>query len=105
VLALVQAIHKARRGECALLKWRPQIEALSRGEMIYGREEGATREGFPTPPSTALALRPFLALGDVPGALAWAVLKIALAWWMLATARAHGGGERARAFRRGRWSP
>ena len=30
VLALVQAVHKARKGQCALLKWRPQVEALAR---------------------------------------------------------------------------
>ena len=96
VLALVQARHKASRGECALLKWRPQVEALARGEMIYGRVEGGTREGFPTLPTTALALRPFLSLGDLGGALTWAVLKVALAWWMIvATARMAAGSVRA----------
>src|SRR5687768_17925662 len=56
VLALVQALHKARKGQSALLKWRPQVEALFRGESIYGREDGGTREGFPTPPTTAIGL-------------------------------------------------
>jgi hypothetical protein len=93
VFALVQAVHKAQRGECALLKWRPQIDALSRGEMIYGREEGGTREGFPTLPMTALCLRPFLALGDVGGATAWAVFKVALCWFALATAMRIAAGS------------
>ena len=96
-LALVQARHKASKGECALLKWRPQVEALARGEPIYGRVEGGTREGFPTLPTTALALRPFLALGDLGGALAWAVLKVALAWWMIAAAARMAAGS-LRAF-------
>jgi len=96
VLALVQAVHKARKGQCALLKWRPHIEALERGEIIYGREGGGTREGFPTPPTTAIALSPFLELADVPAAVAWAVLKLALAWWMLATvARMVAGSVKA----------
>ncbi len=85
VLALVQAVHKARKGQCALLKWRPQVEALARGENVYGREEGSTREGFPTLPTTALALRPFLAFGDVTAGVLWAAFKLALAWWMVLT--------------------
>jgi len=28
VLAFVQAFHKARKGQCALLKWRSQVERL-----------------------------------------------------------------------------
>ncbi|MCY3001637.1 MAG: glycosyltransferase family 87 protein [Planctomycetota bacterium] len=83
VLALVQAVHKARKGQCALLKWRPQVDALARGENVYGREEGGTREGFPTLPTTALALRPFLAFGDVTAGVLWAAFKLALAWWMV----------------------
>ncbi len=85
VLALVQAAHKARKGQCALLKWRPQVEALARGENVYGREEGGTREGFPTLPTTALALRPFLAFGDVTAGVLWAAFKLALAVWMVLT--------------------
>lgn len=96
-LALVQAVHKARKGECALLKWRPQVEALARGEVIYGRVEGTTREGFPTLPMTALCLRPFLALGDVPGAFAWAAFKVALCWFALLTAMKIAAGS-VRAF-------
>lgn len=81
----MQAVHKARKGQCALLKWRPQVERLVQGEMIYAREQAGVAEGFPTLPTTALALWPFLQLPDVPAGIAWAILKIALAWWMLAT--------------------
>src|SRR5688572_32166235 len=93
VLALVQTLHKARKGQSALLKWRPQVEALFRGESIYGREDGGTREGFPTPPTTAIGLAAFLTLDDVPAALAWAAFRIALAWWMLATVARMCAGE------------
>jgi len=82
--ALVQALHKARKGQCAILKWRPALEALERGNSIYGRDEQSLREGFPTPPTTALALRPFLALDDVAAGACWALFKLALAWWMIA---------------------
>lgn len=84
-MALVQAVHKARKGQCAILKWRPAVEALERGESIYGRDEQTLREGFPTPPTTALCLRPWLALDDVAAGVLWAVFKLALAWWMVAT--------------------
>ncbi|MBL8801975.1 MAG: DUF2029 domain-containing protein [Planctomycetes bacterium] len=83
MFALVQALHKARKGQCAILKWRPALEALERGETIYGRDEQSLREGFPTPPTTALALRPFLALDDAAAGVCWALFKLALAWWMI----------------------
>lgn len=53
--------------------------------MIYAREEAGITGGFPTLPTTAPALWPFLLLDDVPTGILWASLKIALAWWMLAT--------------------
>jgi alpha-1,2-mannosyltransferase len=81
VLSLVQAVHRARAGRSALVKWRPDVERLWAGEAVYGADRGDGREGFPTPPIVAIALTPFLALGDVPGAIAWAAFKIALAWW------------------------
>ena len=93
VFALVQAVHKARKGQCALLRWRPQVEALVAGEMIYAREQAGVAEGFPTLPTTALALWPFLQLPDVPAAIAWAILKIALAWWTLATCCRMAAGQ------------
>jgi hypothetical protein len=77
----VQAVHRARAGRSALVKWRPDVERLWAGEDVYGADRGDGREGFPTPPITAIALTPFLALGDVPGAIAWALFKLALAWW------------------------
>ena len=89
----MQAVHKARKGQCALLKWRPQVEALARGENVYGREEGGTREGFPTLPTTALALRPFLAFGDVTAGVLWAAFKLAAAWWMVLTCCRMAAGD------------
>ncbi len=82
VLALVQATHRARQGRSALLKWNWAFEALEAGEPIYG--VGA--EGFPTPPVTLLLLRPFHALGGVPGAVLWAAVKIACAWGIVLAA-------------------
>jgi hypothetical protein len=94
VLALVQALHKARQGRCAILKWRPDVEALTSGAEVYGRDAETLAEGFPLLPAAGLGLVPFLALGDLAGALAWALLKIALAWWMLASALRMAQGER-----------
>ncbi len=84
VLALVQAVHKARKGQCAILKWRPAVEALERGESIYGRNESTLAEGFPTLPASALCLRPWLAFDDVVAGSFWAAFKLGLAWWMIA---------------------
>jgi hypothetical protein len=81
ILSFVQAVHRARAGRSALIKWRPDVERLWNGGEVYGADRGDGREGFPTPPLTAIALSPFLALGDVPGAIAWAAFKLALAWW------------------------
>jgi hypothetical protein len=83
VLVLAQAVHRARAGRSALIKWRPAIERLASGESPYGVDARTGREGFPTLPLTGLALRPFLALGDTSGALAWACFKLALAWYCL----------------------
>ncbi len=85
MLALVQAAHKAEEGQCAILKWRPAIAALERGESIYGRDDLSVREGFPTLPTTALCLRPWLAFDDLGAGVLWAAFKLALAWWMVAT--------------------
>lgn len=74
-------MHRARAGRSALVKWRPDVERLWAGGPVYGADRGDGREGFPTPPLMAIALSPFLALGDVPGAIAWALFKVALAWW------------------------
>lgn len=93
----MQAVHRARAGRSALVKWRPDVQALWDGGAVYGADRGDGREGFPTPPFVALALTPFLALGDVPGAIAWALFKLALAWWsVLAVLRLCAG--RARDF-------
>jgi hypothetical protein len=86
VLALVQSLHRAKQGRCALLKWRPDVEALTNGAEVYGRDAETLEEGFPLLPVAGLGMVPFLALGDVGGALAFAALKVALAWWMLASA-------------------
>jgi alpha-1,2-mannosyltransferase len=97
LLACVQAVHRARQGRSALLKWRPAIEKLWAGEELYGTALEDGREGFPTLPLTAIALTPFLALGDLVGALAWAAFKLVLAWWCVLSVLRLAGG-RARDF-------
>lgn len=93
LLALVQARHRAEQGRSALVKWRPAAEALERGEEIY--QVGA--EGYPTLPLSLLVMRPFHAAGDVAGPLLWALLQVALAWWIVTRALALAAG-RARDF-------
>ncbi len=61
--------------------------------MLYAREEAGVAEAFPTLPTTALALWPFLQLDDVPAGVRWAGLKFALAWWMLATCCRMAAGQ------------
>ena len=64
VMALVQSVHRARQGRSALLKWRPDVEAVLAGETVYGRDAQTLDEGFPTLPLTALVLAPFLKSPD-----------------------------------------
>lgn len=90
---LVQVNHRATRGRNALLKWGPAIEALEQGEPIYG--VGA--EGYPTLPLSLLLLSPFHALGSRVGPLAFALLEVSIAWWIVTRALALAAG-RARDF-------
>jgi hypothetical protein len=57
----------------AFLRWRGQIEDLDRGVDIYAAHN------YPNPPIMALILRPFVALPPYTGAVAWLLLKAALA--------------------------
>lgn len=93
VLSLAQSVHRARQGRCALLKWRSEIEALPTGGTPYAIDPQTAIEPFPTLPFTALALTPFLGLGDLPGAFAWAVFKLGLAWWCTLTAMQFAAGR------------
>lgn len=97
-LALVRVADKAERGKQALIKWTPQLEQLVEGRDVYERSDsglvrtesaaadGSSAEGFPTPPISGLLLAPFARLGPVPGSLAFAALKIALAGFALTVA-------------------
>jgi alpha-1,2-mannosyltransferase len=93
LLSLVQSMYRARQGRCALLKWRTEIEALPTGGTLYELPAESEREPFPTLPFTALALTPFLGLGDLPGAFAWAAFKLGLAWWCVLTAMEFAAGR------------
>lgn len=57
----------------AFLRWRGQIEDLDRGTDIYAAYN------YPNPPIMALILRPFVALPPYTGAVAWLLLKAAMA--------------------------
>jgi alpha-1,2-mannosyltransferase len=95
-LAIAGSVHRVRKGQCALAKWIPAIEDLWRGRAIYGREPGSTREGFPAPPLTAIVLTPFAAAGPKAGAIAWGLVEVALAWWIVASAFALAAGRASR---------
>lgn len=82
ILAAIQALHRARQGRGAFLRWEDDFTAFWSGGEIYG--VGA--EGYPTLPITLLLMSPFRALGTVPGAFAWALFKIGLAWWLVTRA-------------------
>jgi hypothetical protein len=57
----------------AFLRWKPQVEALDRGEDIYDRYQ------YPNPPIMALVLRPFMRLPSPTDAVVWLFFKAALA--------------------------
>lgn len=57
----------------AILRWRPQLEALDRGIDIYDRFQ------YPNPPIMALILKPFTALPVFTQAAVWFLVKILLA--------------------------
>jgi hypothetical protein len=88
--ALVQAVHRAGQGRSALLKWEADVarvlDPATPAERVYGRDAGSLEEGFPLLPVGALLLAPFLFVGGSGGAVLFALVKIALAWWMLASA-------------------
>ncbi|MEZ6005945.1 MAG: glycosyltransferase family 87 protein [Planctomycetota bacterium] len=76
LLAIIQGMHRARKGRNALLKWAPVYTALERGEAIYNVGE----EGYPTPPVTLLLMAPFQAAGPAWGPFWWALFQVGLAW-------------------------
>jgi len=64
----------------AILRWRPQLEALDRGEDIYAKYQ------YPNPPMMALILRPMVSLPIVANAMVWFIFKSILAAAILAIA-------------------
>jgi len=82
LIAAIQALHRAGQGRAAYLRWAPDAEAFWSGDALYG--VGA--EGYPTLPLSLLLMSPFRVLGEVPGAFAWALFKIGLAWWIVTRA-------------------
>ncbi len=64
----------------AILRWRPQLEALDRGEDIYDKYQ------YPNPPIMALILKPFTALPIFTQAAVWFLFKVLLAilcYWLV----------------------
>jgi alpha-1,2-mannosyltransferase len=82
ILALIQALHRARQGRCALLKWGHHFDTFFAGGELYG--VGA--EGYPTLPFSLVVMAPFDLAGDLVGPMLWAILKVALAWWIVTRA-------------------
>src|SRR4051794_14616196 len=77
VVAGAVAVHNLRvKGatRSAIVRWRPQIEAMLGGEDAY------TRFGFPTPPVMALILLPFVTsvYPIAIGMTAWVMVKAVL---------------------------
>ena len=82
-LALIQAVHRARKGRSAFLRWDPDFEAFWSGAELYAT---GAQEGYPTLPVTLVLMEPFRVLGPVLGSAAWATFKIGLAWWLVTRA-------------------
>lgn len=84
VKVAVKAQKPGRTGEqtrTAFLRWRPQIQALHRGEDVY------RAYAYPNPPIMALVLSPFAALPPMIGNFAWFGVKLAMAVMMLVMIR------------------
>jgi alpha-1,2-mannosyltransferase len=62
----------------AILRWKPQIEALGRGENIYAAFN------YPNPPIMAILLRPVVSLPPTVSAAVWFALKVTMAALLLA---------------------
>jgi hypothetical protein len=100
IATAIGANHRAGKGQCALLKWEADFVKLETGQPLYGRGEafgdGPMAEGYPTLPFSLLLLSPFRALGPSLGPLAWALLKIGLAWWIILRAFELAAGSASR---------
>ncbi len=83
--ACVTVTKRARKDRGRFVRWMAATEALEDGGMIYrrSREPTGLDEGFPNPPLMALVLKPFHALGAVPGVLLWTLFKGCLAAFIL----------------------
>ncbi|CAN5522184.1 hypothetical protein BH11PLA2_BH11PLA2_21820 [soil metagenome] len=80
VKASLKVLKPGRTGEqtrTAFLRWRPQIEALHRGENIY------RSYAYPNPPIMALVLTPFEALPPMTGVAVWFLAKVGMAVLMV----------------------
>lgn len=88
LFALLGVANKAEDGRQAILKWKPAFALLEAGESPYARAvdgaaAGEEREGYPTLPLSAVLMDALLVFGDVGGALAFGLMKIGLAAWIL----------------------
>lgn len=77
---MAKANQPSRLGDytrTAILRWKPQIEALGRGENIYAAFN------YPNPPIMALILRPVVALPPAAAAGVWFLVKVGLAGFLV----------------------
>ena len=73
---LAAAVHygfKAAEHRSAIVRWRPQLEALVHGVDVY------RKTAYPNPPLLGILLYPLTLLAPLPAALTWFSLKVAMA--------------------------
>jgi hypothetical protein len=81
VLTVVRYVKKVEKPSdvgtytrSAFLRWKPQIQALNRGENIY-----VPPSPYPNPPIMAVILQPFMQLPSPTDAVVWLMVKAGLA--------------------------
>lgn len=97
IIASAQVARKADRGGTAIVRWRPQAEALLRGENVYvpgagalpvdeeDEDEANPDNAYPNTPILTLVIYPLMLLPPTASAVAWVWLKWAMLllviWW------------------------
>lgn len=108
LLALaMQYAKKASENRSAIVRWRPEITALLRGEDVYSPLfvhpmeqspqdlEADPDNAYPNLPIVAIILSPLIALPPMISAILWYVIKAIMAWfaikWSIDLATEPGG--------------
>ena len=88
LFAVLGVANKSEDGRQAILKWKPAFALMADGASPYARAvdgaaPGEEAEGYPTLPLSAVVMDALLTFGDTGGSVAFALLKLGCATWIL----------------------